>query len=308
MMTSRNQMLAAMFLMVAAVLGLAAAEPLGKDEKGDPNQGGRLYAAWDLILEVDLPAGEHPLWSTQKANKQTGIFTWRCSSCHGWDYQGEDGASGKGRPGYTGFPGVLGVRDLPNKEIRAWLDGRKNEEHNFTPFLNDDQIDSLVEFLNSQLIELPLIIDQNSGESLGNGVQGEKLYKAECRSCHGIDGAKINFGTASQPDFVGNRADDNPWKVVHLIRFGHLEALAPTAEEIGFSVINIADLLAYAQVLPTAYMPEPTNQPVNELDISTQGDTTSLVIAGIVIAVMIVGTTTWISIRDRIGPSGKPLE
>jgi len=307
-MRPRKNPAAIIVFLIVWLFGFAAVDAAVAAIKGDPMRGGKLYAAWDRTTGVDedaLPSGEHPLWGTQTANQQTGIYTWRCSSCHGWDYLGAQGAFGKGRPGYTGFPGVLQTRDLPSKEVRAWLDGSNNRDHNFTEYLGEDDIESLILFLNTQLIELPLIINPETGDSLGNGQLGEDLYKNECKVCHGTDGAKINFGSASTPDFVGNRGDDNPWKVVHWIRFGHQEAIVPTSDQFGWSVIEVADLLAYIQVLPTALLPEPTPPSVEKLDYSNQGDTRSLVFAAVVISLVVIGGVGLASHREKGSLPGK---
>jgi len=52
-------------------------------------RGGRLYDTWWKENLRDVPVGEHPLWPT--SNTTQGADTWRCSSCHGWDYQGNQG-------------------------------------------------------------------------------------------------------------------------------------------------------------------------------------------------------------------------
>ncbi|MEK6220842.1 MAG: cytochrome c [Chloroflexota bacterium] len=290
-----------LFLLIS-LFGLVAARDFGPDLQGEAIRGGKLYAAWDRILvDLSLPVGEHPLWTTQSANKNTGIYTWRCSTCHGWDYLGNKGAYSRGNEGFTGFPGVISVRDQPNKEILSWLDGTQNLSHNFSAYLGKQGLEDLTIFLSTQLIDLPLVINYNNNESLGNGIFGETLYKAECRSCHGIDGAKINFATAARPLFIGNQADDNPWKVVHLVRFGHLDAFAGTSKNYDWSVIDVADLLAYTQVLPTSNLPEPTPEHVVPIDFSEQGDTTSLVIAMIVLVMVILGGTSWSIIREKMG-------
>ena len=63
---------------------------------GDPIRGGLLYDKWWKPVGADAPEDDHPLWATQSTNERSGGDTWRCKECHGWDYQGADGAYGDG--------------------------------------------------------------------------------------------------------------------------------------------------------------------------------------------------------------------
>jgi thiosulfate dehydrogenase len=51
-----------------------------------------LYDSWWTVTGTDRPTTDQPLWQTQTTNTRTGADTWRCKECHGWDYQGKDGA------------------------------------------------------------------------------------------------------------------------------------------------------------------------------------------------------------------------
>ncbi|MFQ5408280.1 MAG: hypothetical protein ACE5FI_07670, partial [Anaerolineales bacterium] len=80
----------------------APAEEAAPELFGDPLRGGLLYDKWWVPLGLDQPEDDHPLWATQDSNTRSGKDTWRCKECHGWDYQGVDGAYGGGSH-MTGF-------------------------------------------------------------------------------------------------------------------------------------------------------------------------------------------------------------
>ena len=89
---------------------------------GSESAGGLLYDKWWKAAGVDEPSGDQALWATQETNTRDGADTWRCKECHGWDYQGADGAYGSGSH-FTGFPGVLGtVGTLSSAELLAALE------------------------------------------------------------------------------------------------------------------------------------------------------------------------------------------
>src|SRR3990172_12009225 len=78
-------------------------------------RGGRLYDNWVKETKAAAPAGNQPLWALQTTNTRTGIDTWRCKECHGWDYKGKGGAYSKGSH-YTGFVGVWDAGTSKNQQ------------------------------------------------------------------------------------------------------------------------------------------------------------------------------------------------
>jgi len=50
---------------------------------------------------------------------------------------------------------------------------------------------------------------------------------------------------------VGTLAADNPWEFLHKVRFGQPGTTMPSATELGWSLQDVADVLAHAQTLPT---------------------------------------------------------
>jgi len=212
-------------------------------------EGGRLYDNWWKAIGMEeAPPGDQPLWSTQTTNTRTGGDTWRCKECHGWDYKGKDGVYGSGSH-LTGFPGVMDATTMSTADLTAWLTGGKNADHDFSPYLGEAQVRMLVTFIQQGVADRSAYINAD-GTVNGDPARGETHYTAVCVRCHGSEGKNINFGNESEPEFVGTVAVDNPWEAFHKDSFGQPGADMPAGLNFGWSLQDIADLVAYLQTLP----------------------------------------------------------
>lgn len=214
--------------------------------------GGKLYDNWVKTAGVATPEGNSPLWATQTTNTRTGADTWRCKECHGWDYKGKDGAYGKGSH-LTGFPGVYGAATSKTEaDIVAILKGSVNPNHNFSTYLNNDQISALVAFIKTgAALDESQYIDYTTKKPKSADVaKGKQLYDVSCAACHGADGKLLNFGSAEKPEYIGTLALDNPWELLHKIRFGQPGAAMPSGVEQQTAIQDMIDILAHAQTLP----------------------------------------------------------
>lgn len=297
-MRSRPFLKSAILVVLVLFIGQAV---LAQDiPQGDPFRGGQLYDNWFVTLDLMPPAGEHPLWQTQDTNSRSGTVTWRCSSCHGWDYKGADGAYGLGSQEYTGFPGINNIVGASTDEIIAWLDGSNNLDHTFVELINRRAMIDLIAFLRTKLVDVDLIIDSNDYTSLGIEVFGHEKYNQTCAKCHGIDGSTINFNTVKDSEFIGDVALSNPWKFVHKIRFGTTQNDSHAFEKQDWTLQDVADTLAYAQNLPPA---DPNAGVIDaaNLDINYigQGDMNAIVIAAGGILVVILFGLAWTSIKNN---------
>lgn len=231
---------------------------------GDFIRGGRLYDNWWVEAAVSEPASDHPLWQYRPdalSNPATGAVTWRCKECHGWDYKGVDGQYGAGSH-RTGFPGILGtnlaagdifnlLKDAPDPPQPSGMRG-----HDYGSVLSDTRINDLVAFVLAGAIDDAPYINTPSGAFLGDPAQGLNNYtggtQPSCDVCHGANGANINFGTPSNPEFVGTVATENPWEFLHKIRFAAPAAPMPSWLSTGGSNAGAADIGRYVQLnLPT---------------------------------------------------------
>jgi thiosulfate dehydrogenase len=217
---------------------------------GSLSNGGKLYDKWWTVLNLEEPQEDHPIWARQDSNTRSGSDTWRCKECHGWDYLGAAGAYGSGSH-FTGFPGVIGAQGKSAEDILAQLTGGIDPEHDVS-ILGEAALNDLVSFLKEGLIDVALLIDSETKAAIGGeATSGGELYATTCAACHGEDGRAINFHDMDDPEYVGNIALDNPWEFIHKVRFGQPGTPMPATVDLGWTLKNWADLLAFAQTLPT---------------------------------------------------------
>ncbi len=211
--------------------------------------GGSLYDKWWVVAGADEPTEDHPLWATQDTNTRSGKDTWRCKECHGWDYLGVDGAYGDSSH-TTGFTGVIGAADMSADEIRAWLNGENNPDHDFASLMGDAYVDALITFFQSELVDLSGSVNDDKSVD-GDRARGQAKYEGTCAACHGLDGTKINFGGDDDPEYIGTVASSNPWETFHKILHGQPGEPMPSAIGLGWSLDDLLNVLSYIQTFPT---------------------------------------------------------
>jgi thiosulfate dehydrogenase len=225
----------------------AAAAP----SEGSAVTGGLLFDKWWTVIGGDEPTDENPVWSRQTKNESSGGDTWRCKECHGWDYQGVDGAYGSGSH-LTGFPGIFGAQGRPAEDIVALISGQIDPEHDFSSFLTESDMAALAAFTNNSLIDMPLFDLETKEPVSGDGVAGEALFSPTCTACHGEDGTTFNFGSEDEPEYVGTLSNDNPWEVSHKILFRHPGGSPEMPAQIQnrWGPQEIVDIVTFLQTLP----------------------------------------------------------
>lgn len=229
---------------VAALVAYAQTLP----EAPVVSNGGLLYDKWWDALGLDAPEGDQPLWASQDSNERSGKDTWRCKECHGWDYQGVDGAYGSGSH-MTGFSGITDAASMSAAEIIAWLDGSSNADHDFSAYFDEGAMDLMVAFIQDGLTDTTPYINADKTVN-GDAVAGEALYE-ECAECHGDDGKLVNFGDEDEPEYVGTIANDNPWEFLHKAINGQPGTHMLQGREMGWTIEDIINILAHAQTLPS---------------------------------------------------------
>jgi len=220
------------------------------------SRGAQIFDDWtSVVVDAAMPVGNNPIWSRQTNNTISGIDTWRCVVCHGWDYQGVDGAFRTG-PYSTGFPGLLESSSKNNASLIKALDGTTDSQHNFTSMLNDDDLNAVVTFLQTGLINDNEYIDIVTRKVIGGNVSnGKEKYEQTCASCHGDDGTKATFRYEGTEVALGTLAVQDPWRFLHRTRFGTARAPdMPLGYELGWTPEDGRDLLLYVQTtLPTGF-------------------------------------------------------
>lgn len=204
---------------------------------------GRLYDNWYSSLDKDKPKATHPAWPASNTKKK-GAVTWRCKSCHGWDFRGKDGkyASGSYKTGITGIRGMVGAKPA---EVVAIL---RDKTHGYTTdMIPDDAAMRLGFFVSKGQYKITKWVSDD-GVVKGKPEKGKAVFQTVCAACHGFDGKSLNWGDDKEPGYVGTEANANPWEVMAKIRHGH-----PGVEMVGlaaFPMKTAADVLAYTKTLP----------------------------------------------------------
>ncbi|MBI5664415.1 MAG: hypothetical protein HZC49_04920 [Nitrospirae bacterium] len=204
-------------------------------------RGGVLYDNWPAELGAKIDK-THP--SYPAGGKQKGLVTWRCKECHGWDYKGKAGAYAAG----SHFTGIKGIRDYANQDPNDIVKILKDDKHALGGLLPDADLDALALFVAYGQIDVDLYIDRKTKKSIGDVSGGGRIFLSTCTKCHGNDGKEINFKDAKKPEYVGTVANDNPWEVMHKIRWGH-----PASSMISLVFLDLKDqldVLAFCQALP----------------------------------------------------------
>ena len=245
-------------------------------------RGGRLYDKWGEEAGSTQPTTDHPLWDSRDQptiNINTGADTWRCKECHGWDYKGVDGVYGAMTSShYTGFPGVNSAQNKEPIDVFCAIHSGTgiDANHNFSAEISNINILHLTRFLvstdNDGLIDSSTVINAN-GSTAGSSATGQTLYEGQngCSSsnCHGMDGT-------GQHEPLGELSNDNPWEVLHKIRFGNPGAIMPAYADANSSVqltlMQMADVIAYTQSFDAAPTPGGGTTPsASDVDIIARG-------------------------------------
>lgn len=205
-------------------------------------EGGQIYDRWWTSLGTSAPAEAQPLWNLENGNLFSP-FTWRCVSCHGWDYKG---SAGEDFPN-TGYPGLSS--DSSEATLMAWLDGSTSPDHNFLPYLGQDALDKLIAFMQGGLVDMSVYINADKTTN-GDKTNGENLYQSACLRCHGEDGQTVVLDDEFPESYLGDVANDDPWEFLHTVAYGEPGENMPTYLNLDWSWQDIADVLAYAQDLP----------------------------------------------------------
>lgn len=230
------------------------ASSLGQATEEQLVRGAQLYDDWTKLVDP-APAldSSHPIWARQETNTLSGPDTYRCVVCHGWDYQGADGAFRVGSANFTGFPGIFAAREMDSDTLIEALTGRADPEHDFSPYLGSEDLKALAAFIQSGLVDDNLYIDSVSLKVLDGDLEnGGKLYAAGCAECHGEQGTTITFRYEGQDVFLGKLAVQDPWRFLHRTRFGTARAPEMTiGAQLGWTEQDGRDVLLYAQTLPS---------------------------------------------------------
>ena len=234
---------------IAALSGLTSSANAQHTGKGllvagraaDINIGGRLYDNHWSVLQREPPSKLNPLYPSKA--RAPGSSTWRCVTCHGWDYLGHKGHLGPG-VGKHVFRSLARVVSRPPKEIARKLS--KGSHKDLVAPLGSAQLLKLAMFLSHGQYDVSQVMNAN-GVARGNVLYGKDIYESACVTCHGRNGTEPIVGEKGDRSSLGWIARNRPQQAVHKIRNG-----VPSADMLSLRFLDltsIADLLAYLQSL-----------------------------------------------------------
>jgi thiosulfate dehydrogenase len=206
--------------------------------------GGRLYDQWWAVLFTDPPIRTHP--SYPNAGRKPVSESWRCVSCHGWDYRGQDGAYGSG----LNYTGIVGIDGAIGGDPRGIVGVLRDDTHGFTEELvPDDAALALALFVSRGQVDAKNLVDPQTGQFAGDPERGRAIFQNLCAICHDFDGRAWIEGEAGIGNTLGAIANNDPWRAMHKVMNGQTYADMPAMRALGLR--TVLDILSYVQTLPT---------------------------------------------------------
>jgi thiosulfate dehydrogenase len=203
-------------------------------------RGGLLYDKWYAVIGEKAPGEKHPLYPAEGKYADKASTTWRCKECHGWDYQGKDGAYSKGKH-HTGITGIRGMDGGDPAKVVALL---KDSKHAYGDKLSDEDLQDLANFVTKGTVDSDKYIDRASKMPKGGDkARGAGYYNTVCARCHGLDGTEPDDMKKSLGKQMGN-----PWEVMHKIMNGHPDEQMPALR--AFDRTAVVDILSHITTLP----------------------------------------------------------
>lgn len=223
------------------ILGTAAVPSANADElQGSLARGGKLYDKWYAVSDdAGRPPGTHPAWPASNTKKK-GNTTWRCKSCHGWDYSGKDGAYASGSD-KTGIKGIRALAGADPAKIVAIL---KDDNHKLADKMAERDFQDLALFVSKGQLDMDKYIDR-AGKSPkgGDAARGAGYFNTLCAQCHGEDGSLPKDMKKTLGKQMGN-----PWEVMHKISNGQPGEQMPALRALDPQIV--VDIMAHVATLP----------------------------------------------------------
>lgn len=227
--------------------------------------GGRMYDNWMTEMGAAIPAVNNPLnafaanstGTTDKTDALNGLSfekQYRCKTCHGWTYEGDNGFGG-----VMDASDNLSIEEIESVITNGFTDIAGNSLHQF-PSINATMVTALAKFIKYGVVDTGKYITSATGAGRGDPANGETLYKGAggcaSASCHDDDGRGIDFegdgAGVGDDEFIGTIGQDNAWEMLHKIRFGHAgETGMPDGYASGLSTQDSADIMTHTQFLPS---------------------------------------------------------
>ena len=197
-----------------------AAQSEAMSPEGLLAKGGQLYDWYYKISEGDVMKSTHAL---MPEGGKKGKGSWRCSTCHGFDYNGA-----------FDLKGLQGAAGKSADDIVAIL---RDAKHGYTAdILNDQEAKAVGMFVSKGVIDV--------AKAKGDAAKGQGYYETICAVCHGPDGKKI-----SDMPPVGAVVNELPERSLHRIRYSKPAEDMPAMSALPLQVA--LDVWEYTKTLPT---------------------------------------------------------
>ena len=197
--------------------------------------GGKLYDDLWTVLDQEPPPGANPAFPV--ANLYSNRDSWRCVSCHGWDYSGVE-------IGETRFPSLQDLKSIDPLVIAEKIRAARH------PFPADQVSELTLTLLGAFISEGQYRGDWffgADGRASGDPIAGQAIFEGACINCHQIDGRRYLNGERGDKSSLGWVIRNRPSQALHKILNG-----VPGTEMLSLRFLadtQIADLLAYLQTL-----------------------------------------------------------
>jgi len=257
--------------------------------------GAWIYTAFDKVLNVEQVSSKNPLWPDSLADEISSVKSWRCSTCHGWNYQGMVTYGDE----VVNFPGLENVPELTDLEILSWMDGTTNNDHDFSKYLTIESGNQLLSFFRDERFLKWVATNEIEAIESGDIPNGEEIYKQHCFECHGTHGAKVNLGSISKPRFLGDIMSMNEARIIH-----HLEFWSASHEKIFDSDINLGDgdlldLVKYLGQMPVSSSVMEERAFLQLRAFEDQGKLLPLITAAFVLFAILLAAYVVVSIGEK---------
>ena len=200
--------------------------------------GGKLYDNWFAATFQSPPVARHPLMP--EAADAASAMSWRCATCHGFDYSGGTLSRGASRAPLS-VPGLAAMRGAEVSTITAYL---RRPPHGYGPEqMSESAMTLLARFVADGQHDPAQYLENGGSEA-----KGRPIFQGVCISCHEADGRAYIEGEPGDLPALGWLARNRPAQVLHKIRNGF-----PGADMVALRFMDagdIADLFAYMRTLP----------------------------------------------------------
>ncbi len=221
-----------------AVIALAPMSVMAADQ-GSIARGAKLYDKWFAVTKAEKPKDTHTAWPASNTKKK-GNTTWRCKSCHGWDYKGTNGAYASGSY-KTGIKGINAMAGADTAKIVAVL---KDDTHKLSGLIADEDFQDIAMFVSKGQVDMSKYIDYDAKAAKGgDAARGKDYFDTMCAQCHGAKGDLPKDMKKTLAKQLGN-----PWEVMHKILNGQPAEQMPALRTLDPQIV--VDVMAHLATLP----------------------------------------------------------